>query len=141
MSAAAVRTALEDLLAESAFAMDDHDYERYARFFTADATYAVAGEELRGREAIVARFTSRAGERTTRHLSSGLRVSERDDGSWEARSIWLSFAAPGRPPIDEVPPYQVADFHDEIVREGDDWLIRSRTITSIFREPRLAPGR
>lgn len=136
---AAVRAEVDELLAESAWALDDRDYERYATFFTDDATYEVGGELLRGRAAIVRRFTARQGERTIRHLYSGLRVSPVGDGAWKARSVWLSFAAEGRPPIDEILPYQVADFEDEVVQRDGRWLIRSRQISSVFRDPRLAP--
>lgn len=138
---AAVRAAAEELLAEAAWAMDTHDYERYASYFTDEAVYEVGGRVLRGRGEIVRRFTERVGERTTRHLCGGLRVTALEEGAWEAQSVWLSFAADGPPPIEQILPYQVADFRDEVVERGGRVLIRSRRITSVFREPRLAPRR
>lgn len=138
---AAVRAEVDELLAASASALDDKDYERYVSFFTDDATYEVGSEVLQGRAAIARRFSERQGARVTRHLHSGLRVDPAGDDAWVANSVWLSFAGEGSPPFDETVPYQVADFRDEVVDRHGRWMIRSRRITGVFRDPRLAPRR
>lgn len=134
-----VRASIDELLAESAWALDQKDFDRYLSFFTDDATYEVGGKVLSGRAEISRRFTEREGERTTRHLYSGLRLRPLEAGGWVAESIWLTFASPGTPPIDRIDPYQVAEFTDEITNEGGTWRIRARVIRSVFREPSLAP--
>jgi 3-phenylpropionate/cinnamic acid dioxygenase small subunit len=134
-----VRAAVDGLLAESAWALDQKDYAAYVNFFTEDATYEVGGRVLRGRADIARRFTEREGERTTRHLYSGLRLAGLGDGVWAAESVWLTFAGDGTPPIERIDPYQVADFRDVITQDGRTWRIRARVIRSVFREPNLAP--
>ncbi|MGH8981304.1 MAG: nuclear transport factor 2 family protein, partial [Acidimicrobiales bacterium] len=84
-----VRAEVDVLLASSAWALDEHEHERYAAFFTEDATYEVEGAVLHGRGEIERRFTERRGERTTRHLCGGVRIVPEDDGSWKVESVWL----------------------------------------------------
>jgi 3-phenylpropionate/cinnamic acid dioxygenase small subunit len=134
-----VRAAVDELLSESAWALDQKDYAAYLNFFTEDATYEVGGRVLRGRAEIARRFTDREGERTTRHLYSGLRLASLGGGVWTAESVWLTFAGDGTPPMDRIDPYQVADFRDEVIHRGNTWRIRARVIRSVFRESSLAP--
>ncbi|SDV49715.1 nuclear transport factor 2 family protein [Chitinasiproducens palmae] len=137
-----MRVAIDEIQAEFAHCLDHARYEALAQLFTPDARYTSGARALRGREAIRAFFATRAalGPRASRHLYSGLRLVDTQPDRITATSVWLSFAANAALPLDEVPIFMVADFHDTFERGVDGrWRIAARTIIAAFRNPAAAP--
>ena len=147
-----LRAEIDAVLAAWAWRLDHGDYAAVIELFTQDALFVSGAVELRGRSAILRRYTERTTVRTTRHTYSGLRVDLLPDdsganGSGEGRpshvrawSTWVNFAANAPAPVDEVGVYLVADFHD-ILTWCDDarWRISERRIVPVFRDPARSP--
>jgi hypothetical protein len=134
------RLEIEAVLAEWAFCLDHAQYQRIAELFTPDGELHSGGTIAIGRDAIRARYAERIGERTTRHMYSGVRVSSLNEGQINASSVWVCWAANEAAPVDAARPYLVADFDDTFVRGVDDtWSIRRRRIVPVFRDATLAP--
>ena len=139
-SAAALRAEIDAVLADWAWHIDHGEFDEVAGLFTEDALFVTGPVELRGRKQIRQRYTSRTGARSTRHIYSGLRLSDVDPGSVRARSIWAGYAANRPAPVDEAMLYLVADFHDVLTRCADGrWRISERHIIPVFRDPSRAP--
>ncbi len=139
---AVLRTAVDAVLADWAWHLDHGEYDDLVTLFTEDALFVTGGLELRGRAAIKARYTERTGTRSTRHMYSGLRVSEDGPGRLRARSTWVNYAVNGPAPVDDVGVYLVADFDDVLTwsTDADQWLISERRIIPVFRDPSRAPA-
>ncbi|TVZ04502.1 hypothetical protein EAS64_19275 [Trebonia kvetii] len=149
---ALLRTEIDAVLADWAWHLDHGDYDAVAGLFTEDALFITGAVELRGRAAIKRRYAKRVVLRSTRHIYSGLRVSEdggdADPGSpsgrWptrvRARSTWVNYAVNEPAPVDDVGVYLVADF-DDVLSWCDDerWRISERRIIPVFRDPARAP--
>jgi hypothetical protein len=156
---ALLRTEIDAVLADWAWHLDHGEYDAVAGLFTEDALFITGAVELRGRAAIKRRYTERVVARSTRHIYSGLRVSEEGgdsdpDGpsvgrSWpsrvRARSTWVNYAVNAAAPVDcapvdDVGVYLVADFDDVLTWCADDrWRISERRIVPVFRDPTRAP--
>ena len=151
---ALLRTEIDAVLADWAWHLDHGDYDAVAWLFTEDALFITGTVELRGRAAIKRRYAERVVARATRHIYSGLRVSEEDGDSdpggasggrsWptrvRARSTWVNYAVNEPAPVDDVGVYLVADFDDVLTWCADDrWRISERRIVPVFRDPARAP--
>jgi len=150
METALLRALIDTVLADWAWHLDHGDYAAVAELFTEDALFVTGGVELRGRSAIEHRYTERERVRTTRHTYSGLRVSVAEEGydpdtaappaRLRAVSTWVSYAAGGPAPVDEVGVYLVADFHDALTWCADErYRFSERRIVPVFRDPSRAP--
>lgn len=138
---AGARADIEALYADFAHCLDSGDFAGLSRIFTDDASYVSNGITLKGSASIVEHFTSRQEARTTRHMWSALRITQSDDEALHASSTWMSFAANEPAPVATVSIYMVADFDDVLVRAANgEKRIRSRTISSVFRNAQLAPA-
>jgi len=147
-----LRAEVDAVLADWAWHLDHGDYAAVIELFTQDALFVSGAAELRGRSAILRRYTERTMVRTTRHTYSGLRVAllpgdSGADGSGEGRpshvrawSTWVNFAVNAPAPVDEVGVYLVADFNDVLTWCDDArWRISERRIIPVFRDPARSP--
>jgi ketosteroid isomerase-like protein len=153
-----LRAEVDAVLADWAWHLDHGDYAAVIELFTQDAVFVSGGAELRGRSAILRRYTERTMVRTTRHTYSGLRVdllpgdsgahgSGEANGPGEGRplhvrawSTWVNFAVNAPAPVDEVGVYLVADFNDVLTWCDDArWRISERRIIPVFRDPARSP--
>jgi uncharacterized protein (TIGR02246 family) len=127
-------TAME-LTAEFAYRLDRSAGTGVDELFTPDGRYSIDGETLAGREAIAQGFRARAarGPRTSRHLSTNVRVDEARPGRVTVTSVMLLWAADGTPPIAGAAPLAVADVVDVLEEVDGRWLFAHRTLTTIFR--------
>jgi ketosteroid isomerase-like protein len=134
--------AIEELNAAFAHHLDHDEVAPLVALFTDDAVYSHGSRRSVGREEIAAFFRSRtaAGQRTARHICSGLRVTFDGADIARATSVWLTFAHDGPPPVAHCNPFLVADFTDIYRRDAEgQWRIERRHIEPIFRNPSIPP--
>ena len=132
-----IRLALEDLNADFVYHLDFDNVEALIDLFCEDALYTHGERRSEGREQIATLFRGRAaaGNRTSRHIYSGLRLSIDGRDNASGTSVCLTFAADGEPPL-PAKPLLVADFIDEYRRCQDGrWRFRRRDIRRIFVDP------
>lgn len=113
---AELRAEIDSVLAGWAWHIDHGEFDGLAGLFTEDAHLSTGPVELHGRPQIRRRYADRTGVRTTRHLYSGVLLSDVSPGSVRARSTWACYAANQPAPVDEAAIYLVADFHDVLRR-------------------------
>ena len=135
-----IRLALEDLNAAFAEHLDLNRIDALVDLFTADALYTNGPRESHGRAEIEQLFQKRQdlGPRTSRHICSGLRIEIVSEREATGRSVCLSFAADGLPPLPATP-FLVGDFVDRYWRDDDGrWRFAERHIRRVFvnEEPR-----
>ena len=138
-----VRAAVDALLSEWAWHIDHDDVAALMGLFTDDARYVAGRVTLQGKGEIEARYRARTrhGVRTTRHVYSGLRLTEVTPSTVRATSTWVCYAANAPAPVDGARVYLVADFVDRLRHCADGrWRLAERTIVDVFREPSLAPA-
>ena len=129
-----IRLAIEDLNAAFAEHLDHGNIEALIELFAEDALYTHGERRSEGRKEIEALFRQRAakGPRTSRHLLSGLRISVESATVATGRSVCLSFAADGLPPL-PARPFLVADFEDRYRRDDHGrWRFAERHIVRVF---------
>jgi uncharacterized protein (TIGR02246 family) len=143
MSESSVRPDDRRLIAEL---NDDfcHELDRgnaagFVALFTPDALYTHGARVLRGTEEIREFYLGRTrdGPRTSRHMTSGLRIEFTGPASARGLSVCMTFAAPGLPPIQSTVPAIVADFDDVYVLDGGRWRFGERHIRAQFRAATL----
>lgn len=141
MSDRCVHCDVADLNNRFGLALDRRHVEPWVELFTPDAVYANGRVVLRGHDELRAWVTRRSSVigRTTRHVWSGLRLEPDGDDRLSAESIWVCYAANQDPPVDAVAVSSVADFVDTLRRVDGRWLIESREIRTVFRDPSVAP--
>jgi hypothetical protein len=139
---------ISELNSRFARALDLGDVDAWVATFTPNARYDNGRTELQGHaelRAWILRRTTTATHRTTRHVWSGLVIepghtdADADADVVTATSTWVCYAANEPAPIDRVSVWSVADFTDTCVRLDDRWLLGSRTIRTVFRDPSVAP--
>lgn len=131
------RLEIDELNAEFAYLIDNNRSAEVADLFTPQGSYGrSSGERSVGREAIRAAYAGRAGRgpRTARHIFTNLRLTYRDDGLIEGKSILTLYAEDGVPPH-VAEPFLIADY-DDVYAQGEDsrWRYESRTITWLFMQ-------
>jgi len=129
-----IRLELEDLNAAFAWHLDHNEIDALADLFTENALYTHGERRSQGRNEIEALFRKRiaGGPRTSRHLYSGLQVSIESASAATGKSVCLSFAADGEPPL-PARPFLVADFVDRYERGRDGrWRFAERHIHRVF---------
>ncbi|NDK31940.1 nuclear transport factor 2 family protein [Nesterenkonia haasae] len=137
--APADRSALQELNARFAWALDDHEFDALREILMPEAHYVSVGREFQDLETIIASFKARTESRTTRHGMGNLLLSADGPGRATGRSSWFTFASNAAAPTDpEV--YMVADFRDVYVLTPAGWRIAERIITPVFRRADLAPN-
>jgi hypothetical protein len=156
---------IAELNGHFARALDLADVDAWVGTFTPNAHYDNGRARLQGHAALRTWITRRAVSvppRTTRHVWSGLVIEpaagraltgdldldvdvdvdvdvDADGDVVRVTSTWVCYAANEPPPVDRVGVWSVADFVDTCVRVDDRWLLASRTIRTVFRDPSLAP--
>lgn len=133
-----VELTLRRLNADFCYYLDHNDTADLVDLFTADARYTHGQRLSVGRDAINELFDKRneSGNRTARHMQSGLRFEIIDETSATGNSVCMTFAADGKPPIATAMPHLVADFIDEYKLCTDGrWRISRRHIERIFTDP------
>ena len=133
-----IRAALEDLNTNFCHYLDHNELDRLVDLFTEDADYSHGSRHSSGRDEIRTLFDRReaAGERTARHMQTGLKLDIVDNDNARGQSVCMTFAENAAPPITPAMPYLVADFIDEYVRCNDGrWRFKKRHIERIFMDP------
>lgn len=129
---------LETLNAEFCYFLDHNMLDRLLNLFSEDAYYSHGPRVSLGKQQILDVFEKRiaAGDRTARHVQSGLRIELTGERSAKGESVCMTFAADGSAPIQSTEVYLVADFSDEYsLGEDGNWRIARREITRVFVSP------
>jgi hypothetical protein len=130
-----MRQAIEALNADFCYFLDGNMIEELVGLFTEDACYSHGLRSSSGRDEIRQLFVNRvmAGARTSRHMQTGLRITLLNPRKARGKSVCLTFACDGPPPVSPATPFLVADFIDEYQCGMDGkWRIRKRHIERIF---------
>lgn len=130
-----IRQAIEALNADFCYFLDGNMIEELVELFTEDAYYSHGLRRSSGRDEIRQLFADRAkaGVRTSRHMQTGLRITLLNPRQAQGKSVCLTFACDGPPPVSPATPFLVADFIDEYQYGMDGrWRIRKRHIERIF---------
>lgn len=131
------RLAIETLNADFCHFLDCNMLEELVELFTKEARYSHGLRISYGRDAIRNLFADRTrkGVRTSRHMQTGLKITLQSSEKAEGKSVCLTFAFDGSPPITPAAPYLVADFLDEYQFCSDGrWRISKRHIERIFTD-------
>ncbi len=129
---------LEMLNAEFCYFLDHNMVDRLLDLFSEDAFYSHGPRVSLGKQQILDVFENRSadGDRTARHVQSGLRIELTGEKTAKGESICMTFAADGPAPIRSTEVYLVADFSDEYSLEEDgNWRISRREIRRVFVHP------
>lgn len=130
-----IRLAIEDLNSAFTHHLDHGEVDALVELFCVDALYTHGERRSNGRSEIARLFRDRAARvppRTSRHLSSGLRIQVLSRSRAAGTSVCLTFAGDGPPPLPATP-LLVADFVDAYALCDDgQWRIRERHIHRIF---------
>ncbi len=109
---------------------DAGDFQAMAEMFVEDGVFARPSQSdvlIRGRDAILAAYTSRPA-RFTRHMITTVAVTVEDADNATAHSyLSLHSGQPGEgvPRLAE-PTYFIGDFKDRLVRQGAAWKFKER---------------
>jgi hypothetical protein len=139
ISRTADRQALAKLNDDFCHELDRGNVEGFVALFTGDALYTNGPRIVRGAAQLCEFYLGRTkdGPRTSRHITSGLRIEFTGDATARGLSVCLTFSSPGLPPIESTAPAIVADFEDVYAFEGARWRIAERHIRPLFRLPPL----
>lgn len=133
------RTAITELNARFAWAIDLHEWDVLREVLAGNVHYVSIGREFHDVEDVISSFRARARTRTTRHGLGNLSLREGPDGTVLGRGSWHTFAS-NVWPVDDVPLFMVADFADRYAPDHHgQWRIAERLITPVFRKETLAP--
>jgi uncharacterized protein (TIGR02246 family) len=119
--------------------LDRGSAEGFVALFTPEALYTHGVRVLRGTEQIREFYVGRTreGPRTSRHLTSGLRIDFTGPAFARGLSVCMTFSALGSPPIQSTVPAIVADFEDVYAFDGSRWRFAERHIRPQFRAATL----
>lgn len=129
------RLAIEDLNGDFCQYLDSNMIEELVDLFTEDARYSHGSRLSSGKEEIRKLFSERTATRvrTSRHMQTGLKITLHNSKEAEGKSVCLTFACDGPPPISPAVPFLVADFIDVYQHCADGrWRIKKRHIERIF---------
>lgn len=135
MDREADRRALAALNDDFCHELDRGTVDGLVGLFTPDAVYSRDSRVNSGQAEIRALFEARIadGPRTSRHLTSGLRVTFTGPDEAVGLSICTVHTAAGEPPIAGAVPGAVADFEDVYLRTDEGWRFARRHIRTIFQ--------
>jgi ketosteroid isomerase-like protein len=134
------RLAIARLNSDFGHALDRGDVEDFVTLFRDDAVYTHGPRVLRGHPELRRFFLDRrsAGPRTSRHVTSDLRIDFEANDRARGVSICTTYSAPRAAPVDSTLPAVVADFEDVYLLSAGRWRIAERRVLPLFRhgEPR-----
>lgn len=133
---------LASLNAEYWFRVDQPESGEVADLYTADGLMVFGDLRVEGREAIKTFFSTRNGRmpvRTTRHVSTNLRVQPLGSDTVRVHSTVTVYSGFGTVPLDMCPPSSVVDFVDTCAQVDGQWAYSQRHGTAIFVGPGAAP--
>ena len=132
--ASGVREALEALVMDHAWLIDQGRADEIPRLYTEDGSLHGVGPDLVGRDAIAAWSVNRAAmrDRVSRHVCTNFRLVPVSDDEVHGTSILTVFRHDGAGQRGTTP-FMVADC-DAVYRRGDDgtWRIARRRLTPAF---------
>jgi hypothetical protein len=129
------RLAIEALNVDFCHFLDDNRVDDLVDLFTEEARYSHGRRLSKGRAEIRELFKARAADgcRTSRHMQTGLKITRTGSRRARGKSVCLTFACDGPPPISPATPFLVADFSDEYeLCDDGKWRICRRHIERIF---------
>jgi ketosteroid isomerase-like protein len=132
-STAALRSAIEALLAEFAYLLDHGQADQAVSLFTEGAAFVSPLATLRGRAELTAGFAARARQtHVTRHLHTNVRVEAEGSDRARATVVLTLYRADG-PGMGVPRPFLVADCLDTYERGADGrWRFAERRIVPVF---------
>jgi hypothetical protein len=122
--------------AEIVYLLDLGEFEAMTRQYTEDAVFLRLGEELHGREQILAAMQERPSGIVTRHHLTTMRFGRVTDD--EAEAVVYDTTVFGPQPEEPGPATYTAvggatfEFHDTYRRTGSEWLVARRDARMIF---------
>jgi uncharacterized protein (TIGR02246 family) len=120
-------TGVQDLFARYAHRIDDRDFDGFGLLFTADADYSLAGNEQRGREAIVALMQGVMTSPGGAHIITNVSVRAGEGSAFDATADYLLTRRPeAGAPFGVI---GVGRYAATAVLDGDTWRFTSLTIT------------
>jgi ketosteroid isomerase-like protein len=131
-------SAIRRILVDYAAFLDGRNYDRYAALFTADGEWTGGGGTQKGQPAIrqmLAGILGPAGaeNRENFHIISNPEIDVAADGQTAkatSRYLFVMRGPDGRPV-----PSLAGIYHDELVRQGGQWLIKRRVADDIMPTP------
>lgn len=119
------------------FDIDQRNGAGASKFFTSDAELRFSERSFHGTAEIDAVYATRAarGPRVSRHVVTNMHVTASDLDAASAVSTLILYAEDGEAPRPSTAPAMVGEVRDEFVRRSDRWLIRRRSIDSLFIAP------
>jgi hypothetical protein len=127
------RLDIDALNIEFTYQLDGGHPELLADFFTEDASLGIAGgERAVGRAEIAKRYAARPAGRTTRHVTSNLRLTFESQTRVAGTRTLTYYAADGNQ-SKAGSPMGVADYSEVYECDPDGvWRYASRTVTPVF---------
>lgn len=115
--------------------LDTYNPALVAEQFSQQGIWIWKGQELQGRDAILAALTTRDPQDITRHITSNLVCERSGPNTIEATCTALTYknrsSSSGGPTMLALP-VSILDYHDTFERDGDKWLISKRSSLRIF---------
>lgn len=129
---AAVQAACRELVARSAYCVDQQDYQAFAELFAEDGRLArPGGAWLSGRAEILASYQGRPADRITRHVVGNTVFIDTQAGSAKAVSYLVLWSTSAGEAVEafgrKANARQVlGEFHDSFVKTEQGWRIAQR---------------
>jgi hypothetical protein len=116
-------------------ALDDNRTDDLIALFAPDGEWARPAGNLRGPDAIRGDLANRPAGRTSRHLTSNLRILELAGDRCRFSYNLTTYAgfASGEGPLDLTGPSGVLDCDDVAVETADGWRFERRSARQVFR--------
>jgi uncharacterized protein (TIGR02246 family) len=126
--------AIRDLVVTYAMAFDDHDWTRLTTVWTEDAAFVVGEMSFDGRDAVMAFLsTCLPDDYMGKHFNPQTLVRFEDDGQSaivDTDVVWIP---------ENFENTILARYHDQVVKQGDRWLIRRREEFPVTHRPGPPP--
>ena len=117
---------IQQLVARYNFAVDGGDADAFAGTFTADGVFTVAGNEMRGHDALRAFVEGRAGVASRRHIVSSIIV----DGDGDAATLRAYLQVVAKTEDGTFAVATQGTYDDRLVRTDDGWRFSVRSFRS-----------
>jgi hypothetical protein len=132
-----VRIAIEDLLTEFAFRIDNGLGASIDELFVEDGTITTPAFVLADRAAIRAQFTRRAHDtsRRSRHYWSNLRIARQGELIRATTNVLTVIKLAGSPPT-----IMIGSSSDTFAPRGDGWAFKDRSLEVIVEGHLMAAG-